>query len=262
MNSLQLFTHRIPELENLPLKPKIFFYPSAGFDFRGCVAFTNYRIQHESKNHGRGFNKPELFVYTCIGNEVLELKAKLAQGEVELMNDQYTTIVARNYKTLELRSDIIFEINRNYIDCENLNLGNYQTNTAFYFELLISGENYSETQKILYFEAENIDFFNKIILSNIFKTNYLCTTREGIGWGGCKKSVIDYIYKDNYPLFFTTFGFKPEINILFNDFTKDLFDSAVLASEILDVNPYYGNYISESQRFINDSVIYKINYLT
>jgi len=260
MDTLQLFTHRIPELEKLPLKPEIFFYPSAGIDFRGCVAFTDHRIRHEQKHHGRKFTKPDLYVYNCLGSEVLELKEKLSQGDVELWNDRSTRIIARNYHTLELRPDINFEINPDYIDAENLNLNDFESDRVFYFELLILGENYSEIQRVLYFEAENVDFFNQIILTNIFQTKYLCTTREGLAWGNCKKSIIDYIYLENEPHFFTNHGFMPSFNILFNDYTKEMFVDAVRDS--FSVVPYYGNYISESEQFPNDSIIYKIKYST
>lgn len=258
MDTLQLFTERVPELEALPSQPRVYWYPSAGKDFRGCVAFTDYRIQHEKKHHGRKYSKPNLYVYNCLGAEVLELKEKLSQGDVVLWNDQSTRIMGKNYRSLQLRNDVNFEINPDYIDTENMSLNDFETDRAFYFELEISGLNYSETQKILYFEAENIDFFNQIILTNIFQTKYLCATREGLAWGNCKKSIIDYIYLENEPHFFTDHGFMPSFNILFNDYTKEMFVEAVRDS--FSVVPYYGKFISESDDFTDDSVIYKLCY--
>lgn len=259
MDSLQLFTQSIPELEYLPTKPRIYWYPSAGIDFRGPVAFTKYRIQHQKIHHGRDYLKPDLYIFNCLGPEVTDLIRRLEQGvEVELFNDCITKIVAKNYQLLVVRDDISFEINPEFIDVEILNLDEYQTNIAFYFELEVSSESYCETQKILYFKAENIDFFEKIILTNIFETSYLCNTREGLSWGGCNKSIIEHIYKDNYPHFFTTQGFKPKFNILSTNFTKELFETAV--EGLISIVPYYGNYISESEEFRNDSMIYKLSY--
>ncbi len=259
MNTLQLFTEKVPELESLPSKPKVYWYPSAGKDFRGCVAFTDYRIQHEKKHHGRKYSKPNLYVYNCLGAEVLELKEKLSQGDVELWNDHSTRITGKNYRSLKLRNDINFEVNPDFIDTENLSLNDYQTDRAFYFELEVSGENYREIQRILYFEAENIDFLNKVILKNIFDIQYLCSTREGLSWGCCKKSILEYIYSDNHPHFFLEYGFAPEFQIISNNYTKDIFEDATQNSELSAV-PHYGKFISESDSFTNGSVIYKIAY--
>lgn len=259
MDSRQLFTQSILELEYLPSQPRIYWYPSAGIDFRGPVAFTNFRIQHQKIHHGRDYVKPDLYIYNCLGPEVIDLRNKLEQGvEVELFNDNITRVIAKNFRLLEVRDDINFEINPEFIDVEVLNLDECQTNIAFYFELEVSGESYNEIQKLLYFQAENIDFFEKIILTNIFETLYLCTTREGLSWGGCHKSIIEHIYKDNHPHFFSTQGFKPKFNILSNNFTKELFETAVEGS--ISIVPYYGNYISENEVYSNDSVIYKLNY--
>ncbi len=259
MDSLQLFTQSIPELESLPSQPRIYWYPSAGIDFRGPVAFTNFRIQNQKIHHGRDYVKPDLFIFNCLGPEVIDLRNKLEQGvEVELFNDNISRIVAKNYRVLEVRNEISFEINPSFIDIEILNLDEYQTNIAFYFEFEVFSESYCETQKILYFKAENIDFFEKIILTNIFETSYLCNTREGLSWGGCNKSIIEHIYNDNHPHFFTTQGFKPTFNILSNNFTKELFETVVEGS--ISTVPYYGNYISESEQYRNDSIIYKLSY--
>lgn len=258
MDSLKLFTERLPALETLPETPKTYWYVSAGDDFRGPVAFTQYHINHELVHHGRDFVKPDLFIYNSVGKEVLELKEKLTKGEVELRSDHSTRLVARNCKSLKLRDEVIFEINENYINSENLNLNDYEMDRAFYFELEVSGHNYCEIQRILYFQAENIDFFHKIILKNIFNIQYLCSTREGLSWGACKKSIVDYIYQDHYPNFFTNVGFKPSFNILSKNFTNKLFEDAVDGS--ISVEPNYGKFISESEKYVDDSVIYKISY--
>jgi hypothetical protein len=261
MDSLRLFSERLPALESLPEIPSILWYPSAGVDFRSPVFLTKHHIDFEKKHHGRNFKNPDLFILNCMGPEVVELRAKLELGgELVLLNDHSTKILARNYQSLKIREDINFQINPDFIDTEALNLYDYHTNFAFYFELEVSGENYSETQKILYFECENIDFFNQIILSNIFETTYLCATREGIAWGRCRKSVIDYIYLENQPSFLINRGFKPEFNILFTDFTRVIFEEAANNSDLLSIKTNYGRYISKSDGFSNDSVIYKIAY--
>tara|TARA_R110002072_G_scaffold287464_6_gene453187 strand:+ start:3728 stop:4513 length:786 start_codon:yes stop_codon:yes gene_type:complete len=261
MDSSQLFTARIPELESLPAQPCVYWYPSAGIDFRGPVAFTYFRIQHEKKYHGRNYRKPDLFILNCLGSEVTDLRRKLEQEiEVNLFNDHNTIIKAKNYQSLEIRDDIIFETNPEYIDFEVLENAENQTNTALYFEIEVAGENYLEVQKILYFQVENIEFFKKVILVNIFEILYLCSTREGLAWGFCKKSIIEYIYSDNHPYFFYEHVFRPTFIIISRNYTKQIFEDAVENTDSLSVKSNYGNFISESDDFTNDPIIYKINY--
>jgi hypothetical protein len=71
-----------------------------------------------------------------------------------LFNDGGTSIVAKNYKIL--KEDIDFDVKSDYNKL--VNHGHHNQKKAFYFELDIINRNYTETQKILYFEAENIDF--------------------------------------------------------------------------------------------------------
>lgn len=260
MDSLQLFSKKIAELECLPEKPKIFWYPSAGQDFRGPVAFTSFHINHELKHHGREYPKPDLYVYNSLGEELLELKNKLSiDGDEILFQDHSTSIIAKNFNTLELNVMTELEISYEYIDTENLNLNEFNLNKVFYFELEICGENYAEIKKVLYFQAENNDFFQKIILNNFFKTDYLCATQEGLAWGRCYKSIIECIFNENQFEIFNELGFKPIYFILSVDFTKTLFDNYVEASNIFSAKKY-GKYISKLE-FEEETIIYKAKYL-
>lgn len=259
MESQKLFVKRVAKLEELPEKPKVFWYVSAGDDFRGPVFLTQYHIDHEARHHGRDLEKPDLFVYNCLGQEVEDLKSKLSRGRtVELFNDGGTRIVANNYQVLDLNEDVNFQVNPDYIEVGHV-LDSTKQKTAFYFELDIINRNYTETQKILYFEAENIDFFKKIILSDFFETRYLCATREGMAYGNCKKSIIDYIYRDAQPSFYTVNGFRPKYNILFDDFTNDVFQNAIVDSLALKAKHKYGDYIRDKN---GDqlSIVHKLDY--
>ncbi len=261
MDSLQLFTNRIPELEALPTRPQTLWYVSAGVDFRAPVFLTQHHIDLEIKHHGREYIKPEIFVFNAMGSEVVELKQKLeVGGEVLLYHDHSTIINAKNYQSLEVRDDISFETNPDYIDLEILNVNENQTNTALYFEIEVAGENYSEVQKILYFQVENIEFFKKVILTNIFEIVYMCSTREGLSWGLCKKSIVEFIYSDNHPHFFLEYGFAPKFQIISRNYTKQIFEDAVESTNSVSILPDYGNYISDSDKSINDSIIYRISY--
>lgn len=259
MESQKLFVKRVAKLEELPAKPKVFWYVSAGDDFRGPVFLTQYHIDHEARHHGRDLEKPDLFVYNCLGQEVEDLKSKLSsRSRVELFNDGGTRIVAKNYQVLDLNEDVNFQVNPDYIEVGHV-LDTTKQKTAFYFELDIINRNYIETQKILYFEAENIDFFKKIILSDFFETRYLCATREGMAYGNCKKSIIDYIYRDAQPSFYTENGFRPKYNILFYDFTNSLFQEEVAQPCLISAKVDYVNYICDSSGN-SDASFYKLDY--
>lgn len=259
MESQKLFVNRVAELDELPVKPKVFWYVSAGDDFRGPVFLTQYHIDHEARHHGRDLEKPDLFVYNCLGPEVQDLRIKLSSGRrVELFNDGGTSIVAKNYKIVDLNEDIDFYVNPDYIEVGHIRDTTNQKK-AFYFELEIISRNYTETQKILYFEAENIDFYNKIILSDFFETYYLCATREGMGFGNCKKSIIDHIYRDAQPSFYSERGFKPKYGILFYDFTNSLFQEEIVDSLLLSATEDHVHYICDKAGN-SDAFVYKLDY--
>jgi hypothetical protein len=73
-----LFVNRVAELDELPVKPKVFWYVSAG-DFRGPV-FDTISYRSWSKASWKRFGKPDLFVYNCLGPEVQDLRIKLSSG--------------------------------------------------------------------------------------------------------------------------------------------------------------------------------------
>lgn len=255
-----MFNEKLPELEVLPKKPTVFWYPSAGSDFRGPVTFTSYKISHELKHHSRVYSKPDIFIYNSLGEEVLELKEKFLEGgNVVLFQDYSTTVTAKNFKTINLNTNFNFEINTEFIDIENLPINGFHLNEVFYFELEICGEDYNETQKILYFQSENIDFYKKVILKNIFNTQYLCATKEGLAWGRCYKSIIEYVFAENQYENFIELGFKPKYFILSVDVTKDIFDNYLETSKIISAKKY-GKYISRLE-FEEETIIYKAKYL-
>ncbi len=273
MNSLDLFTETIPELEILYEKPKIFWYVSAGEDFRGPVLLTQHHIEYLKIHHKKEFIQPELFIYNCLGVDVQNLKEKLSGGRVVLFEDNSTKIVGTNFKLAILNKNIVskFIIDPTYINRDFLRYKK-TFEQAFYFELEISGGGadkmqYMEKQRILYFEWENINFFENIILGNYFDTVYLCATREGCGYGGCKKSIIEYIYSDSGPLFSSDRGFKPIYNVISKNITEDLFKESINCSELISAKEYWDDYIWEPGR-INapgvldgDSIVYKLDYM-
>jgi hypothetical protein len=267
MKTNELFKSSIPELENLPNKPKTFWYPSAGIDFRSIVFLSKYHVDKLQKFHNKDFTKPDLFLFTSLGPEVRDLRMWLKSNkEYILYNDNRTVLIGKNYKELALnRKEEKF-----VYDSENINLDRIRLpklgHEAFYFEIEIIGKNqyhYNETHKVIYIEHENIDVFDKIILKNYFDIEYLCATREGLHNGACRKSVVQHIYDSGEGTFYAKHGFKPKFNILFNDMTSRLFERKTSRSEIINTTKNYHYYLPEAKpydTFWTDSYIYKNEY--
>jgi len=205
------------DLIDLPDKPKIFWYNSAGTDLSPLVFFNEenlHRIQDETI---KKFELPELFVFNCLGSEVAELREilKNSNQRTELYSNNEYLIEGFNYKELILNSMVIEDnVNPNYF--EQSHLPKFKNNSAvFYFDVEISkitGE-LKSTHKVLYFEMENINFFQQVICKDIFNVIHHCGTDEGMAWGNSKKSIFEYIYKDHNPLYFVNKGYKPELII-------------------------------------------------
>jgi|GEM_PF-2380410 hypothetical protein len=201
-------------LEKLPSNVDALWYCSAGVDFRSPVFFSNGYLSLVNKLKETNFVAPKLFVYNCLGREVTDLKAKLKSGElVELYSDGSTRIVGQNYCEYALKPDKVkFVINPNHI--EYFVLPELDSNAqAFYFEVTVISSQFTETHPVLYFEMENINFFNQVVLGNYFNVKYFCATQEGIAFGGNKRSMVKYIYQDHGAKYFAEKGFKPQLVI-------------------------------------------------
>ena len=260
MDSLKLFKTKIDELENLPDKPKTFWYVSAGQDFRGLVFLSQFHIDHIKKHNGRELINPDLFVFNCLGFEVTQLREKLDNGEKTIYKDDHVVINVINYINLPLKEELIEKhVNTNHINFDHITYPE-KGKEAFYLEVKITGKSYSEVKKLLYFEYENISFFNNVILQNFFEIMYLCNIREGCGFGGCKKSIIQHIYEDGAPLFYSDKGFKPLFNLLFTDFTSSIFKEIATKNSVFSAqNKYIRYYIKDKKITCNDNET-KIEY--
>lgn len=262
MDSKRIFTQLVPELETLPTTPNIFWYVSAGDDFRGLSFLSSYNIDHQMEHHKKELKRPDLFVFNCLGPETDDLVEKLkTQTNPIIFSDQITTIKASNFKELILLNEIQSQL---YIDPKYILIAeeyrDRKSTPVYYFEIEVSGDDYTDNHKVLYFEHENIDFFQKIILNSFFKVQYLCATREGMGFGFCKKSIVDHIYKEGANNFYFDKGFRPDYLILFNDFTRDLFKKEIEDSVLISYSEGFCNYPSESPERWGDATVFKLEY--
>ncbi|NOU60585.1 hypothetical protein [Marinifilum caeruleilacunae] len=215
--------------ENLAEHPKTFWYVSAGTDFRGPVYLTDFHINHQLKYHREKLEKPELYLFNCLGSEVKQLERKLKRKnktEFILFEDEFTRIKAIDYIPVKIdRERLNYSISDEFIVSDHVQDPlTYQENDAFLLNIEIESlsENFKETTKIIYLQMENINCLQNVILNEkAVDVQYLCATREGNGFGNCKRSIIKEIYEheDHYQ----SQGFDPDYVITFTDFTEPLF---------------------------------------
>ena len=262
MNTRALFQHAVPELENLPQNPKILWYVSAGADFRSVSFLSDRHINNQRKHHGRELSRPDLFVFNGLGKDTDTLISNIRNNNhYEIFSDHSTRIVASGFRALQLNDSIEEQliISSGYFSESGDYLQREGTQVSF-FKVTVASEGESDTFNFLYFEHENIDFFNKIILGNHFQVEYLCATREGMGWGNCRKSIVDHVYKDGAPTFYIDRGFKPKYLILFNDFTRDIFIEAASHERHFTCKSDYANYPFENIENNRDATVFKLEY--
>lgn len=263
MNTNNLFQHSVPALENLPAVPKILWYVSAGADFRALSFLSNYNRDHQLKHHGREFSRPDLYVFNGLGPDTDELYATLRNNAMHILfEDDKTRILAYGFQELTLKDEIEQQLNisEEYILDAKKYAQRPKTKVYLFNVTITTKKESSERHKVLYFEHENIDFFKNIILADFFEVTYLCATREGLGYGGCKKSIIQQIYKDAAPNFYIDRGFNPNTLILFNDFTKEVFIDAATKDAAFTYQEDYGYYPCENIKRWRDATVFRLTY--
>ena len=199
-------------------QPTVCWYPSSGHDFRPLVFFSDaYRKQH--LGHLR-MPRPELFIYSCLSGGGPGLK-QLAAG-LTLFEDGRSRITLVQQTPLCIdRTRLSYRIDPDYIYSPEDPLRDLDHDAALLevkVESLTKGT--AETFDVLYLAMENINCFEELLSTGLFKVQYLCTTREGVGMGGCKKSVLQHIYAEGR---LSPKNFDPPFVITWEDYTDELF---------------------------------------
>ena len=251
---IDFFEEECLRLKDIKSDSTVLFSVSAGVDFRSAVFLTDHHISHLKKYNQIDYKKPDLFVFSGLGNEGHEMRKKLSEGDilpVVLRDDGITKISGVRYQDLNVKSGVeLNDINPKYVDIDHVKSCVPTGAQAFIFDLLIEGlgeDAYYDKHTILYFEHENIDVFNKIIMKAEMKTDYLCALREGMASGGCGKSIIQWIYEDNRHNDKFQEEFNPKNLFLFEDFTLGLFEEINEKDSLGYHQPKYFNYPAEEK---------------
>jgi len=202
-------------------------------------------------------------VFNGLGPDTDELYATLRNNAMHILfEDDKTRILAYGFQELTLKDEIEQQLNisEEYILDARKYAQRPKTKVYLFNVTITTKKENSERHKVLYFEHENIDFLKNIILADFFEVTYLCATREGLGYGGCKKSIIQQIYKDAAPNFYIDRGFKPNTLILFNDFTKEVFIDAATKDAAFTYQENYGYYPCENIKRWRDATVFRLTY--
>lgn len=258
-----LFSVNICEVFDIPEKPCVFWYPSSGIDdYRANLFLTDYVIENQKLNHNRILLKPDLFLYNCLYFDEIMTNFKLSvQKNNILYKDSNTIITATKFVQLALNPNtIVFSVDFNNID-DNASIPP-KGKEAFYFEIEVTinlnSAPIKEVQKILFFETENIDFFNKVISQDYFQVEYFSASYQGLN---CKKDILNHIYKENISIV-SNRKFMPKYIVV--DLTENI-ESIVNECEGIEISiPEFWNFPS---RYINGistgeltNKVYQISY--
>lgn len=250
-----------PEAEDLPPdlrrlnRPLVLWYASAGNDFRPLVYTTPSYQARLSARIGEPLQLPEpnLFVYTCL-DEKYE-----PWHEDAILHEDYGTLV-------KCRSATPVRVDRQLVPWANdrgwASFGSdprlHGQPDGHILDVEIQSLRGMGTfrRKILYLRYENNHSWDALFGSG-WRVNlkYVCATREGLGMGGCGKSVLEHIYEEGRIETAQRMGVEPQYVITWCDYTDEMFRRA--ASRYYPQLRRIAPYIPEDERG-TDHWIYRL----
>lgn len=255
-SALEDFFH---ENIHFPRTDRTLFHVSAGLDCRPLVYFS------KGFQSGRGgdLSTPDLVIQTCLGNILDELVKRIQEG-TPLYEDQFTRVSLSNFEPLRRQRKIFgfydLKQRRRAASFRERPVQRYGFD-AFFSEVLIEDKRtgYGEKIPLLYLFSENIGTLEALSIEGPVGISTLVATREGTAFGGCKKSIIDHIYRDHSPDCLQSRGFKPSTVVTFQDVTHDWFCRGLQTAGIKRI-PSPVDYLPENGRFSSKANIQRLEY--
>lgn len=166
-------------LEDLTLKiggnPNILWYPSAGNDFRDILELCPQRAAELGIEI-----LPDLIVHTDYKPDWMDFKGTIYE-------DHRTKIEIVNRYYYDLSQKINYEVNPEYVDFPEDAL---PSPLVLLLDVKITSDTLGTIERpVLYFLFENINFLDQILLKNKICVSHIIKVREGLAWGGNKKSI-------------------------------------------------------------------------
>lgn len=214
-----------PDLRQLK-RPLVLWYASAGDDCRPLVFTTPAYQARLSERVGESLQLPEpnLFVYTCLDEEY----APWQEDEV-LYEDYGTRVKCRSATPVRLDRQLAPWTNdRGWADFGSDPRDDDQPD-GHIFDVEIQSLRGMGTfrRKVLYLQYENNHIWDALFGSGWrVDLKYVCATREGLGCGGCRKSVLEHIYKEGRFKTVRGTSVEPQYVITWCDCTDQMFRTA------------------------------------
>ena len=167
---------------------------------------------------GLSIQRPDLFVYSCLGADGLHsLKAGMT-----LYKDKRTEITILLLQPLRIdRRKTAYRIDSAFVHFAEDPLKDHDNDAALMeVEVKSLTLNTSDRFPVLYMAMENLNCFEEVMSKGWFDVQFLCTTREGLGFGNCGTSLIQHLYTEGRNL---THRFHPRFVITWGDYTDSLF---------------------------------------
>lgn len=185
-------------LAALPAHPVVCWTVSAGHDFRPLVFFSRPGCRALAERAGLPPCEapvPDLFIHTSLpfpeGNDGLH--GLPCRGTVYA--DRHTEIRIEDKLALHLDRDRVpYEILRAHHHAALDPLLAHDHDAAlFTIRLLCLDTGHEETVRLLYLAMENLNAGDALLTTGPFDLRYLVATREGLGFGGCNRSILQHL---------------------------------------------------------------------
>ena len=207
-------------------RPLVLWYASAGNDFRPLVYTTSAYQARLEEQIGEPLNLPEpnLFVYTCLD----ENYEPWHDDEVRY-EDYGTRVTCRSSTPVFLDRQLVPWANdRRYAPFgSDPRLHGQPDGHILDVEILSLRGIGTFRRNILYLRYENNHSWDALFGSGWrVDLKYVCATREGLGMGGCGKSVLQHIYEEGRIETARRMGVEPKYVITWCDYTDKMFRTA------------------------------------
>lgn len=176
-------------------RPTVCWTVSAGVDTRPLVFFSEPWLHSLEMQMGlEHVPRPDFFVHTCLPGCGVSIDSMQRHAFL----DRASIVHTKRFSWLSLQAcfgrQIISEEHYAFLR----DLGDMPHVRAARVDVMITSLTmpFRGRSTILYLEMENIHAFDSLMSQGWFDVTHLVATREGLAFGGCRKSIVDHLYRD------------------------------------------------------------------